>query len=291
VHTATVHSLTYYPVKGCGGVPVASAEVTETGLLHDRTFMVVDAGDGSFRSQRKLPGMAVVRAEVLDGGGRLALSAPGAKPFELVVAREGPRRAVSLFDRPVGEAVDQGDEAAGWFSEVLGAPSRLVRVPADFDRDGWGEPPSPELPLGGTPGKVAFADAHAVLVASLASLDGLNQRIVEHGAEPVPMDRFRPNIVVAGWPEPHTEDRVRLMTVGDTDFGYAVRCMRCTVPMVDQSTGRRDGPEPIRTLSGYRREPEYGGKVSFGMKAAVLRTGTVRVGDVIEVREWGDRAR
>ncbi|MGW3245933.1 MOSC domain-containing protein [Streptomyces sp. NPDC001070] len=273
---ASVHTLTCYPVKGCAGVPLISAEVTTTGLAHDRTFMVVDAVDGSFRSQRTLPGMAVVRAEVTDDGKYLALSAPGAGELAVEVAYEGPMREVGMFDRPLGPAVDQGEAAAQWFSEVLGASSRLVRVRPGFDRDGWGE----------HPGKVNFADAHAVSVASLASLDGLNRRIRERGAAPVPMDRFRPNIVVDGWDEPHTEDRVRLMTVGTTRLGYSVRAMRCSVPLVDQATGRTAGPEPVRTLAAYRREPEYGNKVSFAMKAAVLRPGTVAVGDRVEVRSW-----
>jgi uncharacterized protein YcbX len=273
---ASVHTLTCYPVKGCAGVPLARAEVTTTGLVHDRTFMVVDAMEGSFRSQRTLPGMAVVRAEVTDDGKHLALSAPGAGELAVEVAYEGPLREVGMFDRPLGPAVDQGEQAAQWFSEVLGASSRLVRVRPGFDRDGWGE----------HPGKVNFADAHALSVASLASLDGLNRRIRERGAAPVPMDRFRPNIVVDGWDEPHTEDRVRLMTVGTIRLGYSVRAMRCSVPLVDQATGRTAGPEPVRTLAAYRREPEYGNKVSFAMKAAVLRPGTIAVGDRVEVQSW-----
>jgi uncharacterized protein len=282
VNTPTIHALTYYPVKGCAGVRVTSAEVTETGLLHDRAFMLVHEEDGAFISQRTVPGMAVVRVEVVDDGKRLALDAPGAGPYGTPVVLDGPRREVSLFGRPQGEAVDQGDEAAEWFSEALGTRLRLVRVRPGFDRDGWAEED-------GTAGKVAFADAHAVLVLSRASLDGLNERIAERGGEPVPMDRFRPNIVVAGWPEPHTEDRVRRMTAGGVDLGYAVRCMRCSVPLVDQETGRTAGPEPIRTLAGYRREPDYDGKVSFGMKAAVLRPGTVSVGDQVRVGQWAAR--
>jgi uncharacterized protein YcbX len=252
------------------------AEVTETGLAHDRTFMVVGAQDGAFRSQRNDPRLAVVGVEVLDEGKRLRLSAPGVGGLELDVAVDGERREVSLFGRPMGEAVDQGPEVADWFSEVLGAPSRLVRVRPGFDRDGWGV----------HPGKVDFADAHALSVASLASLDALNQRIVERGAEPVPMDRFRPNIVISGWPDPHTEDRFRHMTVGTAALAYSVRAMRCSVPLVDQSTGRPAGPEPIRTLAGYRREPDYEGKVSFAAKAAVLRAGTIAVGDEVRVQVW-----
>ncbi|WP_406381400.1 MOSC domain-containing protein [Streptomyces sp. NBC_01618] len=278
--TITVRELAYYPVKGCAGTTVDSAQVLGTGLEHDRTFMVVDAADGAFRSQRTHPSMAAIRVEVLGSGAALTLSADGVEPLRLKVDPDGPRREVSMFDRPLGVAVDQGDEIANWFSDALGAKSRLVRVAPGFDRDGWGD----------TPGKVNFADAHAVLVASTASLDDLNARITARGdAKTVPMDRFRPNIVLTGNDEPHFEDRVRRMTIASVELAHSVRAMRCAVPMVDQSTGHRAGPEPIRTLSTYRREPEYGNKVSFGAKNAVVCEGVVRVGDTVEVAEWLSR--
>ncbi|MFF2325688.1 MULTISPECIES: MOSC domain-containing protein [unclassified Streptomyces] len=275
--TITVRELVHYPVKGCAGTVVDAARVTATGLAHDRTFMVVDAADGAFRSQRTHPSMAAIRADVLDDGAALALSAEGVEPLRLDVDPDGPHREVSMFDRPLGPAADQGDAAADWFSDVLGTKSRLVRVVPGFDRDGWGE----------TPGKVNFADAHAVLVASTASLDGLNARIATRGgAAPVPMDRFRPNIVLTGRAEPHFEDRVRRMTLGSVELAYSVRATRCSVPLVDQRTGRRAGPEPVRTLATYRREPEYKNKVSFGAKNAVVHEGVVTVGDVAEVTDW-----
>ncbi|WP_406739896.1 MOSC domain-containing protein [Streptomyces atratus] len=275
--TITVRELAYYPVKGCAGTTVDSAQVFGTGLEHDRTFMVVDAADGAFRSQRTHPAMAAIGVEVLDAGATLALKAADLEPLRLDVDPRGPRLDVSMFDRPLGAAVDQGDAVAEWFSDALGAKSRLVRVAPGFDRDGWGD----------TPGKVNFADAHAVLVASTASLDDLNARITARGdAQPVPMNRFRPNIVLTGNDEPHFEDRVRRMAVGSVELAYSVRATRCAVPMVDQTTGHRAGPEPIRTLSTYRREPEYGNKVSFGAKNAVVCEGVVSVGDVVEVTEW-----
>ncbi len=264
-------------MKGCAGTAVTSARVGETGLEHDRTFMVVDAADGSFRSQRTQPAMAVIRPEVLDGGAALRLSAPGVDSLTLDADPEGPPRPVSLFDKDIGDAPDQGDAAAEWLSQVLGAKSRLVRVAPGFDRDGWGE----------TPGKVAFADAHAVLVVSQASLDGLNARIAAAGGEPVPMDRFRPNVVLDGCADAHAEDRMCALDLGTVRLAYSVRAMRCAVPMVDQATGVRSGPEPVRTLSAYRREPEYGNRVSFGLKAAVVRQGTLAVGDEV-LPEWRD---
>lgn len=272
IMTITVRELVYYPVKGCAGTAADSAQVFGTGLEHDRTFMVVDAADGAFRSQRTHPVMAAIRVGVLRSGAALALSAEGVEPLRLDVGRDGPRRDVSMFDRPLGAAVDQGDTVAEWFSDVLGAKSRLVRAAPGFDRDGWGE----------TPGKVNFADAHAVLVTSTASLDDLNARIAARGdAEAVPMDRFRPNIVLTGKDEPHFEDRVRRMTMGSVELAHSVRATRCNVPLVDQTTGRRRGPEPVRTLATYRREAEYGNRVSFGVKNAVVCEGVVSVGDPV----------
>jgi uncharacterized protein YcbX len=254
-------------------VSVPTATFTETGIVHDRSFMLVDS-DGAFRSQRKVPAMAVIRPAIV--ADRLVVEAPGRDAVELDILLDGPRRDVSLFGHWFGVGVDQGDTAAKWFSDALDEPCRLVRVPPEHDRDGWGE----------HPGKVGFGDAHAVLVTSEASLAGLNRRIEAGGGHGVPMNRFRPNIVVSGWPEAHTEDRFRLMRIGGVELGYAVRAIRCAVPTVAQETGRRDGPEPTRTLATYRRESEFGGGVSFGVKAAVLGGGDIALGDEVRVREW-----
>ncbi|MFD1046215.1 MOSC domain-containing protein [Kibdelosporangium lantanae] len=130
---------------------------------------------------------------------------------------------------------------------------------------------------------LARPDCTAVHVLSLSSLDGLNARIIERGAEPLPMNRFRPNIVITGWPDPHTEDRVHRMRIGDVEIGFGELAIRCAVTLVDQSDGRRAGPEPIRTLADYRREPDG---VTFGLKAAVLTPGNIAVGDGVTVTEW-----
>ena len=273
---ATVSGLVYYPVKGCAGVPVPTATLTRTGIVHDRSLMLVDE-QGAFISQRKTPAMAVIRVSVSDAGDRLTLTAPNTDDTEVAVAFDGERRPVSLFNKWFGIGVDQGDDAAKWFSAVLDRPCRLVRVTPEHDRDGWGE----------HPGKAGFADAHAILLTAESSLDDLNRRIAARGARPVPMNRFRPNIIVAGWPDPFTEDRVRLATAGSVALGYATRAIRCAVPMVEQATGRKDGPEPTRTLAEFRREPDFGGGVSFGVKAAVLEPGVITVGDELTVTRWG----
>ena len=145
----------------------------------------------------------------------------------------------------------------------------------EHERPGWGV----------HRGQTGFGDAHALMITSLSSLDGLNERIVERGGDAIPMNRFRPNLV-AGWPDPHTEDRVLRMSAGSVEIGYSARGIRCAVPTVDQATGEKRGPEPTRTLASYRRQPDYGGGVSFGTKAAVLAEGTLHVGDEILVHEW-----
>ncbi|WP_432946104.1 MOSC domain-containing protein [Kribbella sp. CA-253562] len=271
---ARVSALTYYPVKGLAGVSVDRAEVGATGVKHDRSFMLVGP-DGAFYSQRVLPAMAPLRVEVLDGDG-LRLSDGGSDILEIDVAYDGKRRDVSLFGKWFGDAVVQDPAADAWFTERLGRPAALVRVTPEHERRGWGV----------HPGQTGFGDAHALLITSLASLDELNARIVEHGGEAIPMNRFRPNLVVSGWTEAHTEDRVLRASAGEVHIGYAARAIRCAVPTVNQATGQKSGPEPTRTLATYRRQPDYGGGVSFGMKAAVLEPGVVAVGNVFAVAEW-----
>ncbi|MFD7655609.1 MOSC domain-containing protein [Actinosynnema sp. NPDC059797] len=260
---ATVHALTLYPIKGCAGVVVERAEVTATGLAHDRLFAPVKP-NGDVIWQGEAPMLATIRCRVLHDGAKLELSAPGAGELVLDVAVDGKTHPAGV-ERWPGSGIDQGDEVAEWLTGVLGRPARLVREPA------WSSRGRDEV------------DPNALLVLSLSTLDGLNARIAERGADPVPMDRFRPNIVVDGWPEPHTEDRVRRMAVGGAEVGFGELAIRCAVTLVDQSAGVRVGPEPLRTLADYRREPDG---VSFGLKAAVLSPGHIAVGDGVTVTEW-----
>ncbi|MGH3999451.1 MAG: MOSC domain-containing protein, partial [Pseudonocardiaceae bacterium] len=124
------------------------------------------------------------------------------------------------------------------------------------------------------------------LITTLSSLDLVNERITERGGEPLPMSRFRPNVVVGGWDEPHIEDRARRINVGNAELGYAKLAIRCAVTTVDQKSGVKVGPEPLRALAGYRRAAEGG--VAFGVKFAVLRPGKLSVGDEVIVSHWGE---
>lgn len=268
---AAVAELIHYPIKGCGGVSVDRTELREAGLEHDRSFVLTSARDDQGITQRTHPVLATIRPRLSPDGSKLTLSAAGTDDFVLDVDPEGPRRPASVWSWQ-GQAADQGDDAATWFSRIVGDDVRLLHAPPDFDRR------SPRAP-GAPGGRVRFADAYALLITSESSLDGLNERIAERGGEPVPMARFRPNIVVRGWPRPHTEDVVERITIGATEVAFTKVCKRCAVPLVDQESGVKAGPEPIRTLAGYRRLPSGG--VTFGANYVVLTPGPVAVGDPI----------
>lgn len=269
---ARVLALNCYPIKGCAGTSVPDTVATPTGLRHDRSFMVTGE-DGVFRSQRRDPRLAIVRPEIGADGARLTLRAPGVDTLHVEVATTAERREVRLFGVPYS-GIDQGDAAADWLSGVLRAPSRLVRVPPEHDRVTDGE----------TPGRACYADSGALLLTSQSSLDLLNDRMVQRGADPLPMNRFRPNIVVDGWDEPHQEDTAGRISVGAAELAYSKLAIRCAVTLVDQDTGVKEGPEPLRTLGEYRRGPDGG--VVFGAKFAIVRTGKVSVGDWVDVTRW-----
>ncbi|MDT0344539.1 MOSC domain-containing protein [Streptomyces litchfieldiae] len=269
---AKIKELYSYPVKGCAGMALGTALMTAAGLAYDRAFMVVDA-EGTFRSQRRDPRLALIRPEIDAGGELLTLRGPDAAgAVDVPVVVDDERRDLRLFGKPF-TGIDQGEDAAAWLTALLGAPSRLVGVPPDHARVTDGE----------TPGTCGYADSGALHLTTTASLDHLNERITAAGRAPVPMARFRPNVVAAGpgLEEPHAEDRLRRLTVGAAELAYAKPAIRCAVTLVDQESGDRAGPEPLRTLATYRRHP--GGGVAFGVKFSVPRGGKLSVGDELTV--------
>lgn len=261
---ARVISLHTYPVKACRAVDLDSATFTPRGVRHDREFMVATP-DGAHLSQRELPALATVRPACAVGV--LRLTAPGHGELVHEIRTCGPRIDVTVHRKPA-PAVDQGDDAARWLSEVLGRECRLVRCPDDGGKR--------VNPASGD-GHTMYADAYPATVVSTESLDGLNQRL----ADPVPMNRFRQNVVLAGWGEPHREDDVRLLRVGGAVLRLVKPDDRCVVTTIDQATGERTR-EPLRTLARYRTRDQ---KICFGMFAMVEQPGAVRLGDEAEILE------
>lgn len=269
MHLSALH---FYPVKGLRGCRVDTAEVDELGLVGDRRFMVVDE-TGRFLSQRTLPRMALVQTQLTTDD--LIMRTPDGG--ELRVPRRAQSdtepRAVSIWKSDGLLAEDCGEDAAAWLGGVLGRACRLVRIGERFLR--------PILkPAAGPGDRVHFADAVPFLVISEASLAGLNDRLVAQGEEPVPMDRFRPNLVIAGAPA-HAEDQWPRFRIGAIAFRAAGPCGRCMVPTIDQETGTR-GVEPMRTLGTYRRDPRDATNIIYGQNLIhETKHGTLRVGDPV----------
>lgn len=258
----TVSQLNVYPVKGLKGIAAESSAATERGLAHDRRFVVVD-GEGRFLSQRELPLMATVWTDI--AGGELRLAAPDHDEVAVPLEPAGGEPLVAtVWDSACG-AIAPSPEADRWLSAVLGRPCRLAYMPESTRRLSNPRHAGPDRLVG-------FADGYAFLVVSEASLAQLNSRL----ERPVPMDRFRANIVARGC-EPFAEDGWGEFAVGAARLRMAKPCGRCQVTTTDQSTGEVTGPEPLATLSAWRMSPEFGAR--FGMNAVTLAPGVVRVGD------------
>lgn len=270
---ARLSAIWVYPVKGLRGCVLTTAEIDSLGAKDDRRFMVVDE-NGRFLSQRTVPQMALVGTKF--SGDRLQLSAAGRDPITVDRASDptAARRRVSVWKHDGLVAEDCGDDAAGWLTEVLGNRCRLVRIGREFHRL--------VLKPAARPGDVvSFADSVPFLVISEASLANLNDRLVERGEEPVPMNRFRPNLVVSGCAA-FAEDEWKRFRIGRIAFRAAGPCGRCVVTTTDQETGIR-GLEPLRTLATFRRDAEDPTDVNFGQNVIHEGPGHLRVGDAVDV--------
>lgn len=255
-------------MKGARGITLDHAELLASGIRHDRRFMFLDE-HGIFLTQREHPRLALVDvALTLD---RMTLTASGSSA-SVSLSPQGPWRRVRVWDDEV-DAIDVGGEVAELVSEHLGQRCSLVFMPSDVVR--------PVEEAHARPGdRVGFADAYPVLVAALSSLADLNGRLEERGESPVPMTRFRPNVVVEGG-EPFEEERAATMRVGSITLRTPKRCARCRVITVDQMTAETS-KEPLRTLATYRREAN---NVYFAMNAipdiGADEVERVRVGDPV----------
>ncbi len=231
----TVTGLYTYPIKSCHGIALSAADVTPRGLVHDRDYMVVDE-HGAFLSQRQIPEMALIVPSLAPAA--IRLSAPGMAPAEIPLALEADDTRLvhaTVHGQPVlGQVVSEA--LNDWFSAYLTAYKRrrryrLLRVREDAPRcipERYRRP--------GASNQVGFADAHAILLASTASLAQLNTEL----DAPVPMSRFRPNLVVDGpGLDAYDEDYWSELSVGAMGAHVVKACDRCAIPDVDQETARR----------------------------------------------------
>lgn len=267
---ATITALNVYPIKSCRGVGLESALLTATGLDGDRHWMVI-SDTGRWQTQRELPRLALVVPSV--NGEDLSLEAPGMTPLHLRSDCTGPVVEITvIWDRVT--AIDAGEAAAAWFTEFLGKPVRFVRFDPNIHRA-----LHPNVWNGDPREHIEFADGFPVLVLSQASLDDLGSRL----ATPLPMNRFRPNLVLAGL-QPYDEDRIYELSDGSVRLQIVRPCTRCKITTVDQQSGGVVGPEPLATLRSYRWNTELRG-IMFGQYAIVADgiDSSLRIGQQLEI--------
>jgi hypothetical protein len=266
---ASVH---IYPLKGGRAVDLDEAVVEPWGLAGDRRWLLVDA-DGQFITQREQPTLARLVVSYGQGAG-ITVSCDGYRSLSVAAPADSAELLKVTVWRSTVLAAAAGREADAWFSGYLGEPVRLV----------WLDDPTrravdPEFGADGD--VVSFADGFPLLVTSSASLGQLGEWLAADGDQPVPMNRFRPNVVVSGY-EPWDEDRWRRIRIGTVSFRVAKPCGRCVVTTTDQATGER-GRQPLRMLARRRR---FGKSLVFGQNLIPDSPGLIRVGDPLEVTEY-----
>lgn len=273
--------LNLYPIKSCAGIALREATLTPAGLMsehiYDREWMVVDP-QGEFITQRDYPKMALIAPRIK--ADTLELRAPGMLRLEIPLGLPDPDEARTLNVRVWKDRVsayDCDETTATWFSSFLGTPCRLVRFHAEAKRIAnteW---------TNGVEAPTLFADGYPMLMISEASLADLNDKLKAQGRDALPMNRFRPNIVINGV-EAFEEDYAESYGIGGAKLKPVKPCPRCPIPSINQATGEF-GPDPLDILQGYRANPKVDGGITFGMNTILLEgEGQVlRVGQEVDI--------
>lgn len=261
-----------YPIKSLGGISVERSVVENRGLKYDRRWMLVDK-DYKFLTQREIPKMATVGTEVLKNSLRVSSDGKDVEiPFEIkteetkVVKVWSSRCRAKIYEKSIND----------WFSDALQTDCRLALMPHETTRK------VNYFYAVHEDDAVSFADAYPILIANEESLNDLNSRL----DAPVPMNRFRPNLVVSG-ADAFAEDGWKQIKIGGVIFHAVKPCGRCVITTIDQARGEKQGVEPLKTLASYRiPKRSVKKKILFGQNLIAENVGeTIRVGDEIEVVE------
>jgi hypothetical protein len=239
--------------------------------------MVVDE-NGLALTQREHPRMALIKPTIK--GSTLEVQAPGMLRLEIPLGLPDPQAAPTLQTQVWDDSVlayDCDALTAEWFTRAIGVPCRLARFHANAERAvsiTWTK---------GVQATTMFSDGYPMLVTGTASLEDLNQKLVAAGRQPIPMNRFRPNLVIDGI-EAFEEDYAESFQIGDAVLKPVKPCPRCPMPSIDQATGEF-GPDPLDIMQSYRAKPELEGALCFGMNSILIagEDQRVRVGQEIEV--------
>jgi uncharacterized protein YcbX len=262
-----ISQLFIYPVKSLGGIAVDDALVTDRGLQYDRRYMLVDENN-RFLTQREYPVMALLQTSI-EGNDLLICNKKAIErklKLSLIPAITAGKIKVNIWEDEC-DAVLVNQSADAWFTEQLGVPCRLVYMPDATKR-------KVDTNYALNDDITSFSDGYPILFIGQSSLDDLNSRLQEK----LPMNRFRPNIVFTGG-APFEEDTMEVFVVNDISFFGVKPCARCVVTTTSQETGII-GKEPLKTLAIYRAA---GNKVLFGQNLLTTGSGTVTIGDSIEV--------
>jgi len=269
-----------YPIKSCAAICHEQVDFDAFCLNWDRRWMLVDLA-GDFVTQRTIPHLALVVPEFR--GDALLLRAPGRADFSLPLrAPRYLRPAVTVWGDTI-DAWDEGDAAAAWFSGYTGQALRLVRFP-----DAGIRPLNPRYNT--IPGSTtAFAVGFPLLLATEESLADLNTRLAGRGARPVPMSRFRPNVVLAGAEYPFAEDDWLAVRIGNRQLDIVKPCSRCVMTTIDPATALiPERGEPLATLSTYRRWETH---VAFAQNVIAHGRGSLSLNDPVSIALQGNRNR
>jgi uncharacterized protein len=264
----TVSELYIYPIKSLGGIALNKASLIERGFEYDRRWMLVDANN-QFLTQREVNAMAFLKVQLTEQGLLITnISKPGeelAVPFEPTV--EGTEMVDVWSSRCRAQRVS--DEADAWFSKQLGFAAKLFYMPDATHRYVDGRyAHNKEI--------TSFTDGYPLLLIGQASLDDLNSRL----ETPLPMNRFRPNIVFTGG-TPFQEDYLKYFEINGITFFGVKPCARCVMTTINQQTAEK-AKEPLKTLSTYRLKNK---KILFGQNLLHQATGIISIGDTITIHE------
>lgn len=262
-----VSELWVYPIKSLGGIQVSEAKVTDRGFLHDRRWMLIDE-QGKFLSQREHASLALLQVGFRNEGLSVFVKNKPQWKIEIPFLETAENLQVQIWE----------DTCRAWlypnfinefFSEYLHRKARLVYMPDDSHRKVDGKYAQNEE-------ITSFADGYPFLLIGQSSLNDLNSKL----SEPLPMNRFRPNIVFEGG-EAFVEDSWKEFQIGQIDFFCVKPCARCVVTTISQENAKQ-GKEPLKTLSTYRK---FGNKILFGQNLLHKGEGIICVGDTINVKE------
>ena len=261
----TLSAIYIYPVKSLKGIALPHARIEDYGLQYDRKWMLIDK---EFMSQRNYPEMSLLQVDLLSDHLHIFHSKNKLSSLRVPLAEDKNAETVNVKiwnDQCQAQLLPQ--DTNEWFSNVLKVDCRLVYMPDKYRR-------KVDEKYANNSESTKFSDGFPYLLIGQSSLDDLNKRLTY----PVPVERFRPNLVVSGF-EPYAEDNWNIIQIGKSTFKVVKPCARCRVTTIDQKTAKT-GKEPLKTLSGYRKRDN---KILFGQNLLNLSGTEINQGDKVKL--------